>query len=145
LRRAALGILRIMDEADVALPLDKLMKHAADLYHFDDSDEDLPGFFRERLRVVLRNKGIAHDVVSAVLGCHDGIGHLHLIMRQSAQLDSFLKTDPESQSYRGGAVLPHYLLPKKKRLLCLRQYHHQHYSRLSRKPSSWRPSICCQK
>jgi glycyl-tRNA synthetase beta chain len=94
LRRAALGILRIMDEADVALPLDKLMKHAADLYHFDDSDEDLPGFFRERLRVVLRNKGIAHDVVSAVLGCHDGIGHLHLIMRQSAQLDSFLKTVP---------------------------------------------------
>ena len=94
LRRAALGILRIMDEADIALPLDKLMKHAADLYHFDDSDEDLPGFFRERLRVVLRSKDIAHDVVSAVLGCHDGIGHLHLIMRQSAQLDSFLKTDP---------------------------------------------------
>ena len=92
LRRAALGILRIMDEADVSLPLDKLMKHAAVLYKFDDSDADLPAFFRERLRVVLRNKGIAHDVVSAVLGCHEGVGRLHLIMRQSAQLDSFLKT-----------------------------------------------------
>ncbi len=93
LRRAALGILRIMDEADISLPLHKLMKHAADLYHFADVDSDLPTFFRDRLRVVLRDKGLPHDVVSAVLNCHQGVDNLHLVMHHARQLDRFLKTE----------------------------------------------------
>ena len=67
LRRAALAILRICDEADIALPLGELFALAAKSYGFDKVDEDLPDFVRDRLIVMLRDGGVAHDIVGAVL------------------------------------------------------------------------------
>ena len=104
-----------MDEADISLPLHKLMKHAAGLYHFEDVDSDLPAFFRDRLRVVLRDKGLPHDVVSAVLNCHQGVDNLQLVMHQARQLDRFLKTDGGSAVLIGWRRVASLLIAEEKK------------------------------
>ena len=63
LRRAALGVIRIIVENKLRLPLSTF---------FDAPD--LLAFFAERLKVQMREKGVRHDVVDAVLavGSKDG-------------------------------------------------------------------------
>ncbi len=67
LRRAALGIIRIVVENKLRLPLREFF--AAD---------DLMGFFAERLKVQVREKGVRHDVIDAVfaLGGEDDLVRL---------------------------------------------------------------------
>jgi len=63
LRRAALGVIRIVVENKLRLPLKTFFK-----------EDDLLAFFAERLKVQMREKGVRHDVVDAVLaiGNKDG-------------------------------------------------------------------------
>ena len=68
LRRAALGIIRIIRERRIRLPLVEVLAAAATAHGFDHVDADLLPFIRERLRVSLREDGLAHDVVGAALG-----------------------------------------------------------------------------
>ncbi len=56
LRRAALGVIRIIVENKLRLPLSTFFKAP-----------DLMAFFAERLKVQMREKGVRHDVVDAVL------------------------------------------------------------------------------
>lgn len=56
LRRAAIGVLRILLINNLRLTLDDLTQ-----------DADVLSFFRDRLSVILRDEGIRHDVVAAVL------------------------------------------------------------------------------
>jgi glycyl-tRNA synthetase beta chain len=56
LRRAALGMIRIIVENGLRLPLGTFFKAS-----------DLMAFFAERLKVQMREKGVRHDVVDAVL------------------------------------------------------------------------------
>ena len=100
LRRAALGILRILDEADLDLSLDGLLAdaaalHASDGHQLDGVDADLPGFILDRLRVKLREAGLAHDVVAAALAMAPAgaVGDLRRWMRLATALDGFLKTE----------------------------------------------------
>lgn len=100
LRRAALGILRMIDEADLSLNLHDAMLASAQLYGYEGLDDDLPGFIIDRLKVSLRDQNISHDVVSSVLSASehaDGqtayLADLRLHMRLSAQLQEFLSTD----------------------------------------------------
>ena len=95
LRRAALGVLRIIDEADLDLSIDALLADAAALYGFEGGDDDLPGFILDRLRVKLRDSGLAHDVVAAALAMapSGAVGDLRRLMRLATALDGFLKTD----------------------------------------------------
>ena len=100
LRRAALGVLRILDEADLALPVDAVLAdaaalHGADGHGFDAVDDDLPGFILDRLRVKLRDAGLAHDVVAAALAMapSGAVGDLRHWVRLATALDGFLKTD----------------------------------------------------
>jgi glycyl-tRNA synthetase beta chain len=81
LRRAALGIIRIIVENNIRLPLKK----------FFDAD-DLMAFFAERLKVQMREKGVRHDVVDAVfaLGGEDDL--VRLLARVEA-VQSFLGTE----------------------------------------------------
>ncbi len=81
LRRAALGIIRIVVENKIRLPLKK----------FFEAD-DLMAFFAERLKVQMREKGVRHDVVDAVsaLGGEDDL--VRLLARVEA-VQSFLGTD----------------------------------------------------
>ena len=68
LRRAALGIIRIIRERRIRLPLAGVLAAAATAHGLDHVDADLLPFIRERLRVSLRDDGLAHDVVGAALG-----------------------------------------------------------------------------
>ena len=81
LRRAALGIIRIVVENGIRLPLKK----------FFDAD-DLMAFFTDRLKVQMREKGVRHDVVDAVsaLGGEDDL--VRLLARVEA-VQSFLATE----------------------------------------------------
>ncbi|MGB2468776.1 MAG: glycine--tRNA ligase subunit beta [Candidatus Puniceispirillaceae bacterium] len=67
LRRAALGVIRIILDGELSLPLATLLQKAAENYQFDAVDEDLLPFIRDRLRVYLRDQNMRHDVVAAAL------------------------------------------------------------------------------
>jgi glycyl-tRNA synthetase beta chain len=81
LRRAALGIIRIILENDLKLPLRSLI-----------ANEDLFSFIIERLRVKLRGEGRRYDVLDAVLAA--GIDDdLIRVMRRVSAVSNFLTTD----------------------------------------------------
>ena len=81
LRRAALGIIRILVENGIRLPLGAFFKAG-----------DLMDFFADRLKVQVREKGGRHDVVDAVfaLGGEDDL--VRLLARVEA-LQAFLGTE----------------------------------------------------
>jgi len=81
LRRAALGVIRIIVENNIRLPLKKFF-----------SADDLMAFFADRLKVQMREKGVRHDVVDAVfaLGGEDDL--VRLLARVEA-VQSFLGTE----------------------------------------------------
>ncbi|AHJ63994.1 Glycyl-tRNA synthetase beta chain [Granulibacter bethesdensis] len=66
LRRAALGIIRIIRENGLRLPLGRLFAFASD----EAPVADLLAFMAERLRVQLRAEGARHDVLAAVFAVH---------------------------------------------------------------------------
>ena len=72
LRRAALGVIRIILDGELSLPLATLLQKAAENYQFDAVDEDLLPFIRDRLRVYLRDQNMRHDVVAAALADTSG-------------------------------------------------------------------------
>lgn len=91
LRRAALGIIRIVRENQLRLPLFKL---------FHDAEPDLPAelpttalldFIADRLRVQLRAEGKRHDVLSAVFATGADDDLVRLLARTDA-LAKFLDT-----------------------------------------------------
>jgi glycyl-tRNA synthetase beta chain len=81
LRRAALGVIRIVVENKLRLPLKTFLQA-----------DDLLAFFAERLKVQMREKGVRHDVVDAVvsLGGEDDL--VRLLARVEA-LQAFLGTE----------------------------------------------------
>jgi glycyl-tRNA synthetase beta chain len=81
LRRAALGVIRIVVENKIRLPLRNFFKA-----------DDLMAFFAERLKVQMREKGVRHDVVDAVFALGDEDDLVRLLARVEA-LQSFLGTD----------------------------------------------------
>ena len=72
LRRAALGVIRIILDGEQSLPLATFLQKAAENYRFDAVDEDLLPFIRDRLRVYLRDQNMRHDVVAAALADASG-------------------------------------------------------------------------
>ncbi len=68
LRRAALGIIRIIRERGLRLPLRGLIATAAATEALTPGVEEVVAFLAERLRVQLRAEGARHDVLGAVLG-----------------------------------------------------------------------------
>ena len=68
LRRAALGVIRIIRERRLRLQLGPLFEQAGAPMPQRLDVADLLGFLAERLRVQLRAEGARHDVLAAVLG-----------------------------------------------------------------------------
>ena len=68
LRRAALGIIRLVVENALRVPLAVAFRHAHSTLGSDAPDPtgELLDFIAERLRVHLREQGIGHDLISAV-------------------------------------------------------------------------------
>ena len=91
LRRAALGVIRIV--LDNALRL-KLLKIVAADSKNPAIANDLLSFFADRLKVQLREQGARHDLVDAVLAQHgEGSDDLLLIVRRVEALGKFLSSD----------------------------------------------------
>jgi glycyl-tRNA synthetase beta chain len=82
LRRAALGIIRIVLDNSLRLRLAKVSGVTADLL----------SFFADRLKVQLREQGARHDLVDAVFAL-DGQDDLLMIVRRVEALGKFLDTD----------------------------------------------------
>lgn len=98
LRRAALGVIRLVLENGLRLPLSAVFTAAHGAYTvggFAASDSvsgDLIAFFADRLKVVLREQGVRHDLVDAVfaLGGEDDL--VRLLARVKA-LQAFVGSD----------------------------------------------------
>ncbi|MGJ3262488.1 MAG: glycine--tRNA ligase subunit beta [Salinarimonas sp.] len=110
LRRAALGVVRLVLENGLRLPLDEnLRMHLGAIRHtskelaqaWSDADlardrprlaADLLAFFADRLKVHLREEGLRHDLIDAVFAL-PGQDDLLMIVARVKALDAFLKTD----------------------------------------------------
>ena len=79
LRRAALGVIRIVIENNLRLSL-------------AGYDPDLKAFFADRLKVYLRDKGARHDLIDAVYGAGDQ-DDLLMVVRRVDALGDFLATE----------------------------------------------------
>ncbi len=105
LRRAALGVIRLIVENKLRLPLVEILEEACFVQRprnsqavagwgqpIDDVLLDLLEFFAERLKVVLREQGVRHDLISAVFaqGGEDDI--VRLLARVEA-LRAFLDSE----------------------------------------------------
>ena len=100
LRRAALGILRMIDERSISLPLDEVLSKAAHLYGFDSFEDDLALFITERLKVRLRDQGISHDVISAAIIDAD-IHNLQIQIEKVKSIDKMLDTPAGKELLEG--------------------------------------------
>jgi glycyl-tRNA synthetase beta chain len=99
LRRAALGVLRLILENRLRLPLRQAFEQALDGYReqIPDLDRaavaaDLLGFFADRLKVHLRSEGVRHDLVSAVFAAGQDDDLIRLLAKVDALRD-FLASD----------------------------------------------------
>jgi glycyl-tRNA synthetase beta chain len=93
LRRAALGVIRLIIENNLRLPLDGVFKRAEKSY--GKSADGLMAFFAERLKVHLKEQGVRHDLIDAVfaLGGEDDL--VRLLTRVEA-LNEFVKSEDGS-------------------------------------------------
>ncbi|MFW7270172.1 glycine--tRNA ligase subunit beta [Gluconacetobacter sp. Hr-1-5] len=96
LRRAALGIIRIIRENALRLDLVRLFVLAADALPEPLRDVPdlalLPGFVAERLRVQLRAEGARHDILAAISSGNEDSDITRLLARTDA-LAAMLATD----------------------------------------------------
>ena len=93
LRRAALGVIRLILENNLRLPLLPEFAKAAKLHGKEpDAGADLLAFFADRLKVHLREQGVKHDHVDAVfaLGGEDDLVRL---MARVEALSEFLASE----------------------------------------------------
>ncbi|MFO1114843.1 MAG: glycine--tRNA ligase subunit beta [Beijerinckiaceae bacterium] len=93
LRRAALGVIRIVLENGLRLPLLYMFRYAQS--HLDkhvNIGGDLLAFFADRLKVYLRDKGARHDLIDAVFALEEQ-DDLLMVVRRVEALASFLDSD----------------------------------------------------
>ena len=92
LRRAALGIIRIVIENDLALSLNAVMptEHA----------DSLLSFFHDRLKIYLKDQGIRHDIIDACVAM-DGNDDINLLVKRARALSETLETDDGENLIQG--------------------------------------------
>jgi glycyl-tRNA synthetase beta chain len=109
LRRAALGVIRIVLENGIRLPLlaqarSALAAHRTapvDAMVLDEQTAvDLLAFFADRLKVYLRDKGARHDLVTAVFALEDQ-DDLLMVVRRVEALGRFLDSEDGSTLLAG--------------------------------------------
>ncbi len=108
LRRAALGVVRIVLEQGLRLPLGEAIALAMAPGEAGLASADLIAFLADRLKVALREKGVRHDLIDATLG------QIRLLMAgldpaiqndAAAALDGRLKGGHEGEGWNGDLVL----------------------------------------
>ena len=96
LRRAALGVIRLVLENDKTLSLNKTFAVAneqADAAH-------LLSFFQDRLKVYLRDQGVRHDVIDACIAM-EGNDDLALLVKRAVALEAFMKSEDGTNLLQG--------------------------------------------
>jgi glycyl-tRNA synthetase beta chain len=110
LRRAALGVIRLIRENRLRLPLGQAIDFASNAlrqtnYGLRDIKPELVSFFEDRIKVYLREQGVRHDLIAAAFGnskeavimSYLGIGGLEddlvRLLARVAALQAFLDTD----------------------------------------------------
>ena len=122
LRRAALGVIRILVENDVSLDLSVALYSGLKLHGVefgDASDEqnfanldtkvNLVSFLHDRLKVYLKDQGIRHDIIDACISSSDGApagategnDDLTLLVKRAKALSETLKTDDGENLIQG--------------------------------------------
>lgn len=94
LRRAALGVIRLVLENGIRLPLLNAFRTAAGQFP-DTADavlQNLLAFLAERLRVHLREQGVRHDLISAVFSL-DGEDDLVRLLGRVEALQKLVESD----------------------------------------------------
>ncbi|MFD2738491.1 glycine--tRNA ligase subunit beta [Sulfitobacter aestuarii] len=108
LRRAALGVIRILVENDLSLALDEVFTKSAkivgqrtvrDHEAFADTNE-IRTFLHDRLKVYLKDQGIRHDVIDACIAM-EGNDDLTLLVKRARALSETLKTDDGENLIQG--------------------------------------------
>jgi glycyl-tRNA synthetase beta chain len=102
LRRAALGVIRLVVDNGIRFSIDRnavkpLAGHHPKLAEASQAGgsitSDLLAFFHDRLKVQLREQGARHDLVDAVLGAGGTSDDLLLVVRRIEALGRFLDTE----------------------------------------------------
>jgi glycyl-tRNA synthetase beta chain len=101
LRRAALGIIRLIVENKLRLPLLTVLSDAIGQYADRVSGaaiaDEVLDFLADRLKVALRDKGVRHDLITAVFAARGPDGQreddLVRILARVAALEKFLASD----------------------------------------------------
>jgi glycyl-tRNA synthetase beta chain len=90
LRRAALGVIRLILENRLRLPLEDAFRTAAKTADIGlrDPSEELLDFIADRLKVHLREQGVRHDLIAAVFAL--GEDDLVRLCARVAALDRFI-------------------------------------------------------
>ena len=88
LRRAVLGVIRLIVENGLRLPLTEVFGQALEPYRqkgllekTEPVIEDLLQFFADRLKVTLKEKGVRHDLITAVFALGDEDDLVRLLAR----------------------------------------------------------------
>jgi glycyl-tRNA synthetase beta chain len=94
LRRAALGVIRLILENKLRLPLIKIFAQAVAAYEkpVGKVPAEILDFFADRLKVHLRDQGVRHDLVAAVFALGDEDDLVRLLARVDA-LGRFIGTE----------------------------------------------------
>ncbi|WP_430206045.1 glycine--tRNA ligase subunit beta [Phaeobacter inhibens] len=114
LRRAALGVIRLVLENDVRMGLREIIG-----LHFSGMENSLPAdvkktehwgailveqnllfFFHDRLKVFLRDQGIRHDVIDSCIAM-DGNDDLTLLVKRARALEDFMASDDGTNLLQG--------------------------------------------
>lgn len=92
LRRAALGVIRLITENGLRLPLEGLFAAALGTYGRMEVGvaAALVNFFADRLKVVMRDKGVRHDLIQAVFA--NGEDDVVRLLKRVEALGGFLGT-----------------------------------------------------
>jgi glycyl-tRNA synthetase beta chain len=95
LRRAAIGILKIIKNFEMEFDPKNVIQRAFDQLSVKQSGpevvERICDFIADRLKVLLKESGLGHDVVNSVV--NEG-GSVLAMFRKSAILDEFFRTEP---------------------------------------------------
>jgi len=96
LRRAALGVIRLIMANQLTLPLARIIKSV----DIGSGSANLMEFFQDRLKGFLRDQGIRHDVIDACIAM-PGNDDLLLLAKRAQALQSMLVTDDGESLVQG--------------------------------------------
>lgn len=93
LRRAAIGVVKIIRKFNMNIDLKTLVESTLNCFACPNKDETanrIIGFICDRLKVLLKNEDIAHDIVTSLI---DKNSNVLMICRKAVTLNDFLQTD----------------------------------------------------